>query len=86
MQVNITRGLDPERFGVTVNFTAEDIRKAFVEKADPDEQLFYDTFGPGVENVSTSVALERAAKLAKLVETQEAKVLDATASVELRGT
>jgi len=55
---------------LTLNET--DIRRAFVQ-ADPDEQLFYDEFGPEAKNAPASVRLRRLARICELVEQSDAQ-------------
>jgi len=67
MQMAVHRTIEPYRVEATLIMTQEDILTAF-DRSDPNEDLFFDLFGPDLETKSISLRLAILAAVAALIE------------------
>lgn len=80
MTINSSRTVEPPSIGGSFAFTEADLTAAFAN-ADPDEQLYFDVFGPKWAAKAASEKLTLLARVAALAESQAAK-LNLSAAVE----
>lgn len=65
MQLSSRRGVEPLAASASLSLDADDILRAF-SQADPDEQLFFDFFGPTWESQPIHRKLAILARIAEL--------------------
>lgn len=62
------REVQPLELKIELNFTTADLHAAFAAQADPDEDLFYDTFSEAWDAASISKKLATLSRVAELME------------------
>ena len=70
MDLIVTRAVQPLRISGTVVFETADIKAAFTQQSDPDEDLFYDAFSEAWDAAPLSAKLFTLSRIASLAEAQ----------------
>lgn len=68
MNMTFTRSFEPLRLTASVEFSEEDLVHAFLDTADPDEDLFFNVFSRIFDRQTTSRKLELLSLVAALAE------------------